>query len=74
MSSNKEDTAEVERMNKNPSSSTEIATDTNDDSLDKEALMGPAGKTAVATEDTWSFVRDISSRDPNWLLDETDAD
>lgn len=29
---------------------------------------------AVATEDTWSFVRDISSRDPNWLLDETDAD
>jgi predicted lipid-binding transport protein (Tim44 family) len=29
---------------------------------------------AVATADTWSFVRDISSRDPNWLLDETDAD
>ena len=29
---------------------------------------------AVATEDTWSFVRDISSRTPEWLLDETDAD
>lgn len=29
---------------------------------------------AVPTQDSWSFVRDISSRDPNWLLDETDAD
>lgn len=29
---------------------------------------------AVETHDSWSFVRDISSRDPNWLLDETDAD
>ena len=29
---------------------------------------------AVAQQDVWSFVRDIASRDPNWLLDETDAD
>lgn len=29
---------------------------------------------AVATQDVWSFVRSIGSRDPNWLLDETDAD
>ena len=28
---------------------------------------------AVATHDVWSFVRSIGSRDPNWLLDETDA-
>ena len=28
---------------------------------------------AVATKDVWSFVRAIGSRDPNWLLDETDA-
>lgn len=28
---------------------------------------------AVATKDVWSFVRTIGSRDPNWLLDETDA-
>lgn len=29
---------------------------------------------AVATADSWSFVREISSKDPNWLLDETDAE
>ncbi len=29
---------------------------------------------AVATTDSWSFVRDTASKDPNWLLDETDAD
>lgn len=28
---------------------------------------------AVETQDSWGFVRDISSRDPNWLLDATDA-
>lgn len=28
---------------------------------------------AVATQDVWSFVRRVDSRDPNWLLDETDA-
>lgn len=28
---------------------------------------------AVETRDEWSFVREIDSRDPNWLLDETDA-
>ncbi len=28
---------------------------------------------AVATADAWSFRRDITSSDPNWLLDETDA-
>lgn len=29
---------------------------------------------AVEQQDVWSFVRDTSSKDPNWLLDETDAD
>lgn len=29
---------------------------------------------AVATQDVWSFVRAIDSKDPNWLLDETDAE
>lgn len=28
---------------------------------------------AVATHDIWTFRRDISSRDPNWMLVETDA-
>lgn len=28
---------------------------------------------AVATQDVWSFVRQVGSPDPNWLLDETDA-
>lgn len=29
---------------------------------------------ASATHDVWSFVRPIASQDPNWLLDETDAE
>ncbi|MEQ1687824.1 MAG: Tim44/TimA family putative adaptor protein [Sphingopyxis sp.] len=28
---------------------------------------------ASATQDVWSFTRAIASKDPNWLLDETDA-
>ena len=28
---------------------------------------------AMHTHDSWSFVRSLSSNDPNWLLDETDA-
>jgi len=34
-----------------------------------------AGSTsdAIATQDVWSFSRTLGSRDPNWLLDETDA-
>ena len=27
---------------------------------------------AIETRDIWTFVRDASSRDPDWLLDETD--
>lgn len=29
---------------------------------------------AIETHDRWSFVRSVTSGDPNWLLDETDAD
>ena len=29
---------------------------------------------AVQTRDRWTFRRDISSRDPNWLLIETDEE
>jgi predicted lipid-binding transport protein (Tim44 family) len=29
---------------------------------------------AVQTRDLWAFRRDLSSRDPNWLLIETDED
>lgn len=29
---------------------------------------------AVQTEDVWSFSRRLDSRDPDWILDETDAD
>jgi predicted lipid-binding transport protein (Tim44 family) len=28
---------------------------------------------AMATHDVWSFVRTVGSREPSWLLDETDA-
>ncbi len=28
---------------------------------------------AVATQDVWSFIRTVGDKDPNWLLDETDA-
>ncbi len=29
---------------------------------------------AMTTEDVWSFSRSLDSKDPTWLLDETDAD
>jgi predicted lipid-binding transport protein (Tim44 family) len=29
---------------------------------------------AVQTRDLWTFRRDLASRDPNWLLIETDED
>ncbi len=29
---------------------------------------------AVQTRDSWTFRRDIASRDPNWLLVETDEE
>jgi predicted lipid-binding transport protein (Tim44 family) len=29
---------------------------------------------AVQTRDLWTFRRDLSSRDPNWVLIETDED
>ena len=28
---------------------------------------------AIESRDTWTFMRDVRSSDPNWLLDETDA-
>ena len=37
------------------------------------AMIAGSNTDAVATTDVWSFVRPIASRDPNWLLDETDA-
>lgn len=35
-------------------------------------LIGGSMTDAVDTHDVWTFVRDISSADPNWILDETD--
>ncbi len=40
---------------------------------DKEGkLIGGSLSDAVETHDIWTFSRDLSSADPNWLLDETD--
>lgn len=40
---------------------------------DKEGkLIGGSLSDAVETHDIWTFRRDLSSADPNWLLDETD--
>ncbi|MEH6757042.1 MAG: Tim44/TimA family putative adaptor protein [Parasphingorhabdus sp.] len=40
---------------------------------DKEGtLIGGSLTDAVETHDVWTFVRDLSSSDPNWILDETD--
>ncbi|MEW4468649.1 Tim44/TimA family putative adaptor protein [Parasphingorhabdus sp. JC815] len=35
-------------------------------------LIGGSLTDAVETHDIWTFVRDLSSSDPNWILDETD--
>ncbi len=35
-------------------------------------LIGGSLTDAVETHDVWTFMRDISSADPNWILDETD--
>ncbi|MEP3225358.1 MAG: Tim44/TimA family putative adaptor protein [Parasphingorhabdus sp.] len=38
----------------------------------KGALIGGSLTDAVETHDVWTFMRDLSSADPNWILDETD--
>ena len=38
----------------------------------KGKLIGGSLSDAAETHDVWTFSRDISSADPNWLLDETD--
>ncbi|WP_417621201.1 Tim44/TimA family putative adaptor protein [Parasphingorhabdus sp.] len=38
----------------------------------KGKLIGGSLSDAVETHDVWTFSRDLSSADPNWLLDETD--
>lgn len=35
-------------------------------------LIGGSLTDAVDTHDVWTFMRDLSSSDPNWILDETD--
>jgi len=40
---------------------------------DNEVVAGSLSD-AVQTRDLWTFRRDISSRDPNWLLIETDEE
>ena len=35
-------------------------------------LIGGSLTDAVETHDVWTFMRDLSSADPNWILDETD--
>ncbi|QJB70818.1 Tim44/TimA family putative adaptor protein [Parasphingorhabdus halotolerans] len=35
-------------------------------------LIGGSLSDAVETHDVWTFSRDLSSSDPNWVLDETD--
>jgi len=35
-------------------------------------LIGGSLSDAVETHDIWTFSRDLSSADPNWILDETD--
>lgn len=36
------------------------------------AMIAGSLDDAVETRDIWTFMRDVSSADPNWLLDETD--
>ena len=38
---------------------------------DGEVVAGSLSD-AVQTRDLWTFRRDLSTRDPNWVLDETD--
>ncbi|MEO9599321.1 Tim44/TimA family putative adaptor protein [Parasphingorhabdus sp.] len=38
----------------------------------KGKLIGGSLSDAAETHDVWTFSRDLSSADPNWLLDETD--
>ena len=38
----------------------------------KGNLIGGSLSDAAETHDVWTFKRDLSSADPNWLLDETD--
>lgn len=38
----------------------------------KGTLIGGSLSDAAETHDVWTFSRDLSSADPNWLLDETD--
>jgi predicted lipid-binding transport protein (Tim44 family) len=40
---------------------------------DGEVVAGSLSD-AVQTRDRWTFRRDVSSRDPNWLLVETDEE
>ena len=35
-------------------------------------LIGGSLSDAVETHDIWTFMRDLSSADPNWIIDETD--
>lgn len=35
-------------------------------------LIGGSVTDAVETRESWTFMRDLSSADPNWILDETD--
>ncbi len=35
-------------------------------------LIGGSLTDAVETHDVWTFMRDLSSANPNWILDETD--
>lgn len=37
------------------------------------AVVAGSMSDAVETHDSWTFVRDISSNDPNWKLDETES-
>lgn len=36
------------------------------------AMIAGSLDDAVETRDSWTFMRDVNSADPNWLLDETD--
>ena len=38
------------------------------------AVVAGSMSDAVQTRDLWTFRRDLSSRDPNWLLIETDEE
>lgn len=48
----------------------DIATVTRD--KDGQVIAGSLND-AIESRDVWTFMRDVKSSDPNWLLDETDA-